>query len=432
VDFFLFLLVNAALFIRPGELIPALYALPIYNVVIVMNLLVAGPALLNQLTEHNLVRSPITVCVLGVFAFVVLSHLARFDLESAYNCGVEFAKVVAYFLLLVATVNTPRRLFLLLATVVVCTLAVNVLAVLQYHGMIELATISAIADNGYGGGEETINRMRGTGIFNDPNDLSMIIVVCMIICAAGLFYKQFGRLRLALAAPLAFFFYCLTLTHSRGGMLALIAGCGVLAYCWLGAARAGLVGLVGLPVLLIGFGSRQADIGGALSGGTGRGRVELWSAGLQLLKGSPLFGVGSAQYAEHAGQVAHNSFVHAFGELGLFGGMFFLGIFAVAGWSLWSLHCVRHQIAHPGLRHMQPCLLAVVAAYCTSMMSLSQTYLIPTYMVAGLSVSYHRLAQPGTTLRALYFNGNVLKWLSAASLGFIATLYVYINVAYRG
>lgn len=425
VDFFLFLLVNAALFVRPGELFPATYGWPIYNCLIIANLLVAAPAVLNQLSEKRLSQSPITVCVLGVWVFIILSQLVRADLALAWSGGYEFAKVVAYFLLLVGIVSTPRRLYVFLGSVVAFTLVVNVLAVLQYRGLIELSTISAIA-------EGDINRMRGTGIFNDPNDLSMIIVACLIICAAGLFNTKLGVPRFALIAPLAFLFYCLTLTHSRGGLLALVAGCGVLAYGWLGFVKAGFVGLAGFPVLLMGFGGRQANISGALAGGTGRSRVELWSSGLEMLKGSPLLGIGYEKYAEYAGQVAHNSFVHAFGELGIFGGMLFLGIFAVAGWMLWSLRNVKRQIAHPGLRQIGPFILALVAAYCTSMMSLSQTYALPTYMMAGLAVSYDRLARPGTSLRPIQFNGKLLQWLALLSVGFIACVYLYIKVFFRG
>lgn len=124
-DFFLFLLVNATLFIRPGELIPALYGWPVYNYIILASLLVAAPAVLNQLNEKSLVQNPTTVCVLGVWGFIVFSHLARADFGAAWEDGFEFAKVVAYFLLLVGVVNTPRRLFTFLGAVVVFTVSVE-------------------------------------------------------------------------------------------------------------------------------------------------------------------------------------------------------------------------------------------------------------------------------------------------------------------
>lgn len=423
-DFFLFLLVNAALFIRPGELIPALYGWPVYNFIIVANLLVAAPAVLNQLSGRNLVETPITVCVIGVFVCIVLSLLTMFDIEGAWNAGYEFSKVVAYFLLLLGTVTTPRRLFMLLAVIVACTVTINVLAVLNYHEIYQLASIKNVKE-----GAES--RMGATGIFGDPNDLSMIIVASILISTAGLFCKQLGLARILLVPPIGFLGYALTLTQSRGGLLALLAGCGAAFYAKFGMLRASLLGVAVFPILLAGFAGRQADISGALSGGTGRTRVELWSSGLEMLESSPVFGVGYNHFTQYSSQVAHSSFVHAFAELGIFGGMLFLGIFILAGWSLWTLREVRHEILHPGLTYFLPFLVAVVVAYCVSMASLSRSYDVPTYMVAGVAASYDRMARPGTSLPPFAFSGQLLTWLAICGAGFIIATHLYIKFGFR-
>ena len=431
----MFLLVNATLFIRPGELVPALAPIPLYEIVIIANLIVAGPAIINHLTEHGLARCPTTVCVLGVFAFIVISHLARFDLWSARMGALEFGKIVAYFLLLMATVNTPRRLMGLLAAVVVLTLAINTLAMLQYHGYVNIAALEVLMENDYDdltGEVFQTPRMVGTGIFNDPNDLSMIIVACVFLCAGGLFYQQLGMSRWLLTAPIGFLLYALTLTQSRGGLLALLAGGCTFFYVRFGLTRAVLASAAVLPLAFVGFGGgRQTDIGGALSGGTGEARAELWSAGLQLFKTSPLVGIGYGLYAEEAGQVAHNSFVHAFTELGLLGGMAFLGMFGIVGLALWKLCRSRDEIEHPALRHYLPYVLGMLAAFAISMMSLSRNYVVPTYLVAGTAAAYHRLAQPGTSQPPVAFNEKTITWLAIGSVGFIAFIYFYIKVLHR-
>jgi putative inorganic carbon (hco3(-)) transporter len=435
VDFFLFVLVNAVLFLRPSEIIPALAAVPIYEVIIISNLIFAGPGIINHLTNGSLTHKPGTLCVLGVFAFVVLSHVARFDLWSARHGGFEFAKVVAYFLLLVTVVNTPRRFFTFLTVIVLFTLAVNGLAVLQYHGKIDIPALSVMMQNDVDeltGELVQIPRMRATGIFNDPNDLSMIIVVAMILLAAGLFYRQFGFPRFALAAPLGFLFYCLTLTQSRGGLLAFVAGGAALLYIQWGAVRAGLVAMAGIPLVFMGLGGRQADISGAMSGGgTGETRAELWSDGLQLFKGSPILGIGHKNFVEEVGHAAHNSFLHAFVELGFAGGLMFLGVFAVAAWSLWRLKTVRQEITHRGLRHVQPYLVALIAAYCMSMMSLSRSYAVPTYLVAGLALSFDQLARPSTMLPPLKFDGKLIQRLLISGIGFVGFIYLCVTFLYR-
>ena len=55
-DFALFLLVNAALFIRPSEIAPPLAAVPIYQILILLCLAVSSPKLIAQWTVAS--RSP--------------------------------------------------------------------------------------------------------------------------------------------------------------------------------------------------------------------------------------------------------------------------------------------------------------------------------------------------------------------------------------
>lgn len=433
-DFFLFLVLNAVLFIRPAEIIPAVTGWPIYNSVIILNLIAGGPAIINHLRSDNLVRSPVTVCVFGVLVFVVMSHLVRFDLWSARYGGWEFAKVVIYFLLLVTTLSTPKRFFSFLAFLVGCVLAVNALAVLQYHSYIDIPALTVLMENDYDeltGEISQTPRMRSTGIFNDPNDLSMIIVAAIILCIAGICHKSLGAARALLFAPAGFLLYCLTLTQSRGGLLALIAGCGAIMYSRFGAMRTGLAAAAGIPLILVGFGGRQVDIGGAMSGGSGHSRVELWSEGLRALKQSPVLGVGYGLYADHAGQVAHNAFVHAFTELGIMGGMMFLGVFYLNGIEIWRLRKSAHEIKHTELRFIQPYLFGMLVAYSISMFSLSRGYVIPTYLVAGLCATHFALAGRDASLKPMRFDGKLVQSLFLISVGFIALVYLYIKVLFR-
>jgi O-antigen ligase len=214
-------------------------------------------------------------------------------------------------------------------------------------------------------------------------------------------------------------------------LLALLAGCGAFFYSRFGAMRAGLLAAAGIPVLLAGFGGRQTNIAGAMTGGTGATRVELWSEGLQLFKTSPIFGIGHKMYNEEVGQVAHNSFLHAYTELGLVGGIAFLGLFAILGWTLWKLRDCREEMWQPGIRHMLPYMSAMLFAYCVSMMSLSRSYGVPTYLAAGIGTCYVTLAQAQTSFLPVELNGRVLRWLAVASVGFIGFVYVYIQLLVR-
>src|SRR6516164_8242537 len=99
--FGVFLLVNAALFLRPAEIVPGLVGLEIYLFLIVACLLVAFPTVFEQLSVRALDRNPLTVCILGLWMAVVLSHMCRFHVGGAVASGYEFFKIVVYYLLLV-------------------------------------------------------------------------------------------------------------------------------------------------------------------------------------------------------------------------------------------------------------------------------------------------------------------------------------------
>jgi O-antigen ligase len=434
VDFFLFLLVNATLFIRPAEIVPSLEGLPIYEVAIISSLIVAAPAIINHLAENGISRCPATACVLGLLVAVFLSHASQFNLWSARMCGLEFSKIVAYFLLLVSTVNTRPRLFTFLAAVITFTLVLTTLSVLQYHGYLDIPALAVVMENDFDpitGESFQIPRMCAMGIFNDPNDLAMIIVATMMACSYGFFCKSLGMARFLLAAPIGYLGYALTLTQSRGGLLALAVGTCLLLINRLGKVKGTIIAAAVLPAALLAFGERQSDFSGALSGGTGQARVELWSEGLQLFKTAPLFGIGQMEFSGHAGQVAHNSFVHTMTELGLFGGSLFLGLFGTVGWSLWRLKKHEAEIDSQPMRELLPFLMAMVAAYVVSMLSLSRCYVVPTYMVAGLAAAYERLARPGTSLAPIEFDTKLIGYMLAGSVVFIIGTYLYIKVFFR-
>ena len=78
-------------------------------------LLVAAPRVLRQLQPAALRRQPITACVLALLPAVVLSHVPHLFLWGMKNSGILFAKVVLFYLVMVAVVNTPSRLRRLLA-----------------------------------------------------------------------------------------------------------------------------------------------------------------------------------------------------------------------------------------------------------------------------------------------------------------------------
>ena len=90
-------------------------------------------------------------------------------------------------------------------------------------------------------------RLAGSGIFNDPNEIGVLIAAALLLGLYWLFDQRSGLLRFLWIAPLVFFLYALTLTQSRGAVLALAAGLGVFLTARFGWRTALLFGVVLLP-----------------------------------------------------------------------------------------------------------------------------------------------------------------------------------------
>jgi O-antigen ligase len=431
-DFALFILVNAVLFIRPAEIVPALLGLPLYEGVILACLAASLPAVVRQLRPDALVTRPVTACVLGLLVAVVLSHLTHFSLWGVRTSGFLFAKVLLYYLLLVAVVNTSRRLRRFLLWMIVFVTFLGALAVAQYHGLVNvpsLATLEEREEDPHTGELVVVPRLRSTGIYHDPNDLSQILIVGVLLCLYVLFESRSPVGRLACVPPLALFAYGLVLTRSRGGFLALVAGLVTLFQARFGWRKTLLLAGAGLPLLLVLFSGRQTTL--STAEGTGQDRIQLWAEGLGLFREAPLFGIGQGEFADRVGLVAHNSFVHCFAELGLAGGDLFLGAFGAALWMLARLNASRDTIADRRLRRLSPYLLAVTAAYAVGLLTLSRAYVPPTYAILGLATAHAAMACPTGAAWRFRFDGLLLRRLAAASAVYLAGVYVFVRVFVR-
>jgi hypothetical protein len=388
VQFGLFILLNAVLFLRPAELVPALEGLPIYESLIWICIAFAVPAVGRELTVDKLKRQPTTICVFAVLGAIVASQVGRGGLGEAITRGTDYAKIIIYYLLLVAIVNTPAKLHRFLWWIGLLTLGMTAVVLLDHYGIVELPSTTAVAQaeiDPETGDRYVLPRLRGIGIFSDPNDLSVVLVMGMMI---GLY--QLGRrgwARPFWAASTVVMGYALTLTHSRGGFLALLAALVALLAGRVGLKKALILGgplAFGLAVLL---GGRQTNIDLGNSDDTSQHRIRLWRDGLVLLQSSPVFGIGAGRYEEEVGLVAHNSFVHAYTELGLLGGTAFLGAFLFPVGPLYRLGAER-TVLPPSLRTVLPCVVSCAVGVAAGMMSLTRVYTVTPYIVLGVVTAF--------------------------------------------
>jgi hypothetical protein len=181
---------------------------------------------------------------------------------------------------------------------------------------------------------EYFYRLRGLGLINDPNDFGQVDNLSDSAAVHLLATKKMLRNIVFVVLPVCALLFGMYLTHSRGALLALMAIMIVAA-----RRRTGT-----LPALLIAGGVFVAAMslnftgGRDISASAGSDRTALWSAGMQMLKSHPLFGVGLGSFTDNCdgcGLTAHNSLVICAAELGLFG-LFF--------WCLFLLSSVRDAL----------------------------------------------------------------------------------------
>jgi len=186
--------------------------------------------------------------------------------------------------------------------------------------------------------------------------------------------------------------------------------------------------VVAIPLVLPLLGGRLTNI--STQEGTAQTRFGLWRDGLQYFKGSPIFGIGISKYqlfteSHHA---AHNAYVTALVETGLFGSTFFNGAFFLTLWTMYRLGNARTEIADQNLQQMQPFMMALTAGISFLLISLSQTYYISTYMILGLLTAYMQLSKASNIFRDIRVGSTLMKRIGLANLSFALVMYIFTRI----
>ena len=266
----------------------------------------------------------------------------------------------------------------------------------------------------------------------DPNDMSKVICATGVLCAFFLTDSKSSWLRFGWLIPMIVLLMGLLATGSRGGLLA----CGLAGLTLVAVRFGGKVAIVAavMAACVIPFAAGRRGDSGMDEGGTGHERIQLWRDGFQELK-SPalLFGTGQGSYGDIAGLVAHNSFVHAYVELGLFGGTLFFGCFFFAGMQLYRMGRMSELVENPDLLRLRPFMCALLAGWVTSIMSLSRCYVVPTYLMLGTLAAYLNLVwihtESGQPL-VIWNNGHTVRLGIASGMAF-SGLYLFTAIMSR-
>lgn len=233
----------------------------------------------------------------------------------AFQHSLDFAKVVPIALLIGLVANSVPRLKRLIFVETASTVLCVVITLFAAH---------------FKASEE--HRLTGSlnGIYGNPNDLALCIVLVFPFCAMFMLMTMNIIKKMFWIGAMVMLGFALLLTYSRAGVVALlVSGCVMLWEFGLKGRRHGLVILfafVGLCMAVVagpkGYFKRVASVidpsldpGGAA--GSWRARKELLILSIKTTLTHPIFGVGCGDFQILADwHVAHNSYTETSAEGG--------------------------------------------------------------------------------------------------------------------
>jgi O-antigen ligase len=310
-------------------------------------------------------------------------------------------------------------------------------AVLALHGIQQ--SLTGVGWTGMGMSQET--RIQYVGIFNDPNDLGLLFVMCLpmpfYLASRG---GWLGLRRLLWWTAAGVMLWGIFLTDSRGTLLALVAILGVFIWLKRGPVTAAVLG-VGAMAGLMALPSRMQEMD--VSEASAAGRVDSWYEGLQMFISDPLFGIGAGNYTDYNPLTAHNSFVLVLAETGIIGFTIWLAIVVYSFRMMWAMmrrgeevmDDVPADVADETVvgewrddRAVTLTLLLSLTGFFVAAFFLSRSYLVILYLLVAMVVAHYlRLRGTYPSLPAFTLDRDLVRWPVYAVVSVIF-LYVMVKV----
>lgn len=244
-------------------------------------------------------------------------------------------------------------------------------------------------------------RIAYLGVLADPNELALAISLAVPF-AFALFEIRKTLVRFVLLfASLGFIVTALVLTRSRGGQIALAAVLGAYFVRRQGKLQGALVAAAfAAPLALLGGRSSDSAAQSSLD------RLTTAGAGIKLLLAYPIRGVGYSLYTIHHPLTAHNAYILAAAELGLFGLVLFCLLLLLCfkiNLAVLDYPFARSDPDARALRALAMAEIAALAGLTLGVFFLSWTYHFVLWIHLGFSSAFFTVMQrkdPRFTVRA--------------------------------
>jgi putative inorganic carbon (hco3(-)) transporter len=285
------------LYIRPHEFLPVFKGVPLQPVLLAV-------AFLFWLTRQPKSCSAPQFYLVPLLAFMMsFSVLLTGWMGGALITLEDFLPVVLLFFMIATSLDSVGKFR---ATFFVLTASATFMA---FHGIKQVQTIV-----GFTGAETIEGRITYLGFLGDPNDLSMFFLMTLPLCMYLAQSSKSLLLRYLYLIGAGTILYGVYLSGSRGAFLGLATMLAFYFYRRYGITKSMMLIPMVLIILAALAPGRMLNISSDEE--SAAGRVEAWGAGIEMLKSSPLFGVGKGNFTDHHNLTAHNSFVW-FANVGL-------------------------------------------------------------------------------------------------------------------
>ncbi|MCA9399827.1 MAG: O-antigen ligase family protein, partial [Candidatus Omnitrophica bacterium] len=152
-------------------------------------------------------------------------------------------------------------------------------------------------------------------------------------------------------------------------------------------------------------------------------RIELWYGGILLLKANPLFGAGYDRFMEDLPQTAHNSYILAAAELGLFGIFFWIVLIYSSFKGLSMIINTDERLYNYALA-----VQSSLVGFCAAAFFLSRTYTVLPYLLFALSGSLMYIAKQRNNELDFRFTKHDWKMSGIWTIGILILVYAFIKV----
>jgi len=416
------ILYTIVIFVRPQEWVPFMLGLPILDFVVGFALLAWLAHILQR--EWRLKDAPQNWLMLGFFVAILMSHVRHTYLTALIESFQVFGKVVLVYFLYATLLNSVKRVKTIIAVMVLGCLFMSFHGILQAHTGAGFGGAPPIVDAG-------VTRVRALGFFNDPNDLALMLVCIVPFLVSTVFYKgSAAPARVASAASLVPILYCVYLTNSRGGWLALAATAAVYTFTHIRNKKVGVALVLAVIPLVVALGpSRMGAV--STSEKTAQVRLAFWGQGNRMLKQWPVFGAGKGRFTEFSeySMVAHNSFVHCWAELGLFGYFFWLGLLFADlkdGWAYGKIESEEPEVQQ--IVRLGKASTASLTGFLAAAFFLSRTYVIPLYLILALFAALRNVYERQIGPLERGFSLSDYKYILGLELASIPAFYVLLRL----